>query len=119
MAWSSRACAGERLSFSKRASNAASRTPDAGVAPLAHDARRRGQRVQRGALDQRTPERLDDRLELLDAHALAVRGAGRPRDVLVHQGAPEVVGAGLASTCRAPSAPILTQLTWMLSMSPA
>ena len=41
------------------------------------------------------PKRGHQGLELLDAHALPVGRAGRPRDVLVHERAPDVVGAGL------------------------
>src|SRR5439155_21484168 len=57
--------------------------PDGGDAP-----------VQRGALLERTPERLDDGVEVVVVELLAVLGTGRSRDVLVHQRAAEVVAAG-------------------------
>ena len=49
---------------------------------------------------------------------LAVAGAGGPRDVLVDQGAAEIVGPGGEQLAGAP-APSFTQLSWTLSMVPA
>src|SRR5947209_16123906 len=60
--------------------------------------------VEGRALLKGTTEGFDDLPEGVLVHALSVRGARRARDVLVHQGAAEVVGARLqhlASTARA------------------
>ncbi len=60
-----------------------------------------GAAVERGALLERTPERLDDGAELRLVELLAVAGAGGARDVLVHQRAAEVVAPGLQRLPRA------------------
>src|SRR5918994_6889060 len=52
-------------------------------------------RVQRRALLERTPERLDQGGEVAGRHLLAVGRSGGAGDVLVHQRAAEVVAAGL------------------------
>src|SRR5665213_2012553 len=49
--------------------------------------------VQRGALGERPPEGGHQGPEAVGVHHLAVAGARRPRDVLVDQGAAEVVDA--------------------------
>ena len=54
---------------------------------------RAGPSVERRALLEGPTERLDDLAELGLVELLAVAGAGRPRDVLVHERAAEVVGA--------------------------
>src|SRR4051794_38830860 len=51
--------------------------------------------VKRRALLQRASQRLDHSPETSLRHLLSVRRAGRPRDVLVHQRAAQIVGAGL------------------------
>src|SRR4051794_1531804 len=51
----------------------------------------RGAAVQRRALHERAAERLDDRAEHHVVSLLTVARARRPGDVLVHQGAAEVV----------------------------
>ena len=50
--------------------------------------------VQRGALGQGAPQGLDDGGEPLGVHHLTVAGPRGPRDVLVHQGAAEVIDSG-------------------------
>src|SRR6478609_1405113 len=54
-----------------------------------------GAAVERGALHERTAERLDDRTEHHVVGLLAVTRTGGARDVLVHQGAAEVVAPRL------------------------
>ena len=51
--------------------------------------------VERGALHERAPDRLDDGADLRLVELLTVARARRSRDVLVHQRAAEVVGTGL------------------------
>src|SRR2546421_1899641 len=51
--------------------------------------------VEGRALLKRPTERFDDLPEGVLVHSLSVRGTGGARDVLVHQGAAEVVGARL------------------------
>ena len=60
--------------------------------------------VERRALRERAAERLDDRAELRLVELLAVARAGGAGDVLVHQRAAEVVGAGLQDLARADDA---------------
>src|SRR3954470_971631 len=57
--------------------------------------------IQRRALRERTAERFDDRTELRLVKLLAVARARGAGDVLVHQGAAEIVGACLQYLTRA------------------
>src|SRR5262249_44212335 len=54
-----------------------------------------GAAVERGALLERATERLDDGAQLGLVELLPVAGARGARDVLVHEGAAEVVASGL------------------------
>src|SRR4051812_3582449 len=63
-----------------------------------------GAAVERGALHERAAERLDDRPEHHVVGFLAVARTRGTRDVLVHQGAAEVVAAGLERLTRAADA---------------
>ena len=65
---------------------------------------RRDPAVERRALLERAVERVDDGVEVGVVHLLAVLGAHGPRDVLVHEGAAEVV-ASTTQASRAPSIP--------------
>ncbi len=62
--------------------------------------------VEGGPLDEWPSQRGHDRPEGFGVHGLAVGGAGRSGDVLVHEGPPEIVHAGpqqLASATDVPA----------------
>ena len=64
------------------------------------------------------PGGADRGLELLGSRQLAVRGTRGAGDVLVHEGAAEVVAAGLEQRAGRRK-PELTHEAWMLSISPS